>query len=190
MRKLLKFLFILFLGVISCACVNMLAVHELNQKASDMLEEGDIKGALSRLEASVDLDGNIYESRYNLATVYLGMDEFEKAYENIKRASEINPKEPIVNYTYGVAAVKLAESLYEHKDEQGNMVKVEFRNSEDEKEAAQRYVNLLTEANLAFTKYTDLAPNAEDTQHVYSLIKDNEHKITQMATNYGIETGK
>ncbi|MBQ7286370.1 MAG: hypothetical protein IJW73_01255, partial [Candidatus Gastranaerophilales bacterium] len=84
MRNLLKFLFILFLGVISCACVNIVAIHELNQKANDYLNAGDVESAISRLEASVDLDGNIYESRYNLAAAYMKINECEKALKHIE----------------------------------------------------------------------------------------------------------
>jgi hypothetical protein len=64
MRKLLQFLFILVLGVFCCACVNNFAVHELNQKAYKYMESGNTQAAISRLEASVDLDGD--KSNVNL----------------------------------------------------------------------------------------------------------------------------
>ena len=54
------------------ACVNKFAVHELNQLAIEHLENGDVDGAIARLESSVDLDPEQYESRYNLANVYIG----------------------------------------------------------------------------------------------------------------------
>ena len=63
MRKLLKFLLILFLGVISSACINNYAVYELNELAHEHLRNGDVDGAIARLVSSVDLDPNHYETR-------------------------------------------------------------------------------------------------------------------------------
>ena len=68
MRKLLQFLAILVLGVFCCACVNTFAIQELNEKAQEYMEQGDIESALARLEASIDLGGDVYETRYNTGT--------------------------------------------------------------------------------------------------------------------------
>lgn len=187
MFKLIKFLFVLFLGVISCACVNMVAVHELNTKASDYLQEGDIESAISRLEASVDLDGNIYESRYNLASAYMQVGKPQKALEQIEVALTLNKNEPIVFYTHGVAALAVADEIYEKKDENGEKVPVEFKSDEEAHKAAKRYVELLSSCNKSFTRYTDLAPNAEDTQKIYELIKENEAKIQEKVAQFNLE---
>lgn len=187
MFKLIKFLAVLFLGVISCACVNMVAVHELNVKASNYLEEGDIDSAISRLEASVDLDGNIYESRYNLASAYLQIGKANKALENIRVASELNKTEPIVFYTHGVIATQVANELYETKDDNGLAKPVVYQTNEQARKAANLYVELLKEANENFEKYTQLVPNAEDTQQIYIIIKENQEKISQKMLELNIE---
>ncbi|MBR5304164.1 MAG: tetratricopeptide repeat protein [Candidatus Gastranaerophilales bacterium] len=186
MLKLLKFLFVLFLGVISCACVNMVAVHELNSKASDYLEEGDINSAISRLEASIDLDGKVYESRYNLASAYLQIGKNKEALEHIKVAMELQKNEPIVFYTYAVAAMKVADEIYEKKNKDGQIVPVEFKTDLALQKAAEQYVDLLTKANSAFNEYLELAPNAEDTQQIFDAVNDNEQKIKEKAEQYGI----
>ncbi|MBQ4646901.1 MAG: tetratricopeptide repeat protein [Candidatus Gastranaerophilales bacterium] len=186
MFKLIKFALILFLGVISCACVNMVAVHELNQKANDYLEEGDLKSAISRLEASVDLDGNIYESRYNLASAYMQTGEFEKALENIQVALKLQKNEPIVFYTHAVASQRVSEGIFEKKNDDGEIVPVPYHTEEDEKRAATRYVNLLKDANKSFNRYLELVPNAEDTQQIYELIKQNEENIAAKTQQYQI----
>lgn len=186
MFQLIKLLFVLCLGVISCACVNMVAIHELNTKASNYLQEGDIQAAISRLEASVDLDGNIYESRYNLASAYLQVGRNEEALKNIEVALTLEKNEPIVFYTHGVAAMNVANELYEKKDKDGKITPVTFDTEELEKRAAVRYVELMTDSNKSFEKYTELAPNAEDTQQIFELIKENQAKIDQKMQQFDI----
>ena len=186
MFKLIKFAFVLFLGVISCACVNMVAVYELNQKASEYLYEGDVDSAISRLEASIDLDGNVYESRYNLASAYLRVGKNEKAYENSSIAVTLTKNEPIAFYTHAIACMKVANDLFETKDENGQIVPASFRTSSDEKKAAKRYVELLRESNIAYDKYVQLAPNAEDTQSIFAIMKDNEQKISAKISQYNL----
>ncbi len=190
MLKLIKFAFVLFLGVISCACVNIVAVHELNQKASDYLNEGNVEAAISRLEASVDLDGSIYESRYNLASAYIMVGEYKKALTNIEAAIPLAKDEPAVYYTHGVSSMHVADGIYETKDENGEMVEVTFKSPEKELEAAQNYIDLLTKANKSFDKYTTLAPNAEDTQQVLEIIQENKDKIAQKEAQYNIKSNE
>ena len=84
MKKILLILVVLSLSVFTTACVNNLAVQQLNNKASELMKKGDIEGAISRLEASVDLDASIFETQYNLAVAYTENEDYDKA-ENIKR---------------------------------------------------------------------------------------------------------
>ena len=186
MLKLIKFLFVLCLGVFSCACVNMVAVHELNSKASDYLQEGDVQAAISRLEASIDLDGNIYESRYNLASAYLQVGRNEEALKNIEVAITLEKNEPIVFYTHAIASMNVAREIYEKNDKDGNKIQTTFATQELAERAARRYVKLISDANKSFNRYTELAPNAEDTQEIYQLIKDNETKIEQKMQEFNI----
>lgn len=165
MRKLLKFLFILFLGVICCACVNTVAVHELNQKAAKYLDDGNIEAAISRLEASIDLDSNIYESRYNLASAYMMTNSCDKALEHILAAKELNKNEPIAYYTHGVVAMCIANKIQ-------NNEKINLPEGLN-----VTYESLLNDANESFDKYATLAPGASDVQDVLNLIQDNKAKL-------------
>lgn len=187
MRKLLKFVFILFLGVICCACVNSVAVHELNTKAVKYIEDGDIETAISRLEASVDLDGNIYESRYNLANAYLQVGKNKKALEQIEAALDLIKNEPTVYYTHGVAAVKVADDIYEVKDDKGELVEVKLDTEADKIQAAKDYVALLNKANKSFDEYIKIASNGDDTQEVLNLINENNDKIAQKRAEFDLE---
>lgn len=172
MKNIFKFLFILFLGVICCACVNTVAVHELNQKASKYLEEGNLDAAIARLEASVDLDANVYESRYNLASAYVSAGKCEHALEHINVAVELNSKEPVVHYTRGVAAQCIADKIIKEHEDGSVLSSAEH----------QHYVDMIKIANESFDNYLSLAPGAEDFQSVLGLIKQNEAKIGQNST--------
>ena len=58
MKRIFLMITILFISVLSTACVNNLAIQELNNKAQEYMEKGDVDAAIGRLEASLDLDGN------------------------------------------------------------------------------------------------------------------------------------
>lgn len=168
MKNIFKFLFALFLGVLCCACVNTVAVHELNHKASQYLEEGNVNAAIARLEASVDLDGSVYESRYNLASAYMTNGQCENALEHITAALELKKNEPVVYYTHGVASLCVADKISE-KQKEGIALSDMEQNKVNE---------LIKNANASFDKYVSLAPGAEDAQAVIDLIKSNEARIS------------
>ena len=56
MKKAFLLASILFISVISTACINNFAVQELNNKAKDFMDKGDYVSAIERLKSSVDLD--------------------------------------------------------------------------------------------------------------------------------------
>lgn len=170
MKKLLSFLAVMFLAVMCSACVNTLAVHELNQAAADYMEKGDPKSAIARLESSVDLDDSIYETRYNLAVAYLEVEDCTRALENIKVAQKLAPKEPTVYYTLGVANSCEAEKYCKAKDE--NLETLVFDPVDGEK-----CTQYLKEANSAFEKYLELNPEASDAEEVKASIQNNKYTI-------------
>ncbi len=168
MKKFMSFFAILFLGVLCSACVNTLAVQELNQLAVQYLENGDVKNAISRLESSIDLDGNIFESRYNLAVAYLKVNECEKALKNIEEAKKISPKKPEVYYTLGVANNCSAEIYCKTGDE--HKLLIEYNDPLQCKNYCQA-------ANDAYKKYLELMPEAADIEEVKQQIQNNDYTI-------------
>lgn len=170
MKKFMSFFLILFLGVLCSACVNTLAVQELNQLAAQYLEKGDVKNAISRLESSVDLDGNIFESRYNLAVAYLKENECEKALKNIEAAQKLSSDKPEVYYTLGVANNCQAEQFCKTRD--SNIQTLIF-DPVDGKQCEE----YLKKANSAFEKYLELSVDADDAEDVKNLIQNNNYTI-------------
>lgn len=173
---------ILLLSVFCSACINNVAVLKLNDKAKEYMDEGDIKSAISRLESSVDLDGNIFESRYNLAVAYMDANMCDKALTQINEAQKLLKKdEAAVFYIKGLANSCQADNSIKEADSQGNLIV----NKEllAKPEIAAKYVSYLKDSNNAFQKYTDLAPNTEQTRDIISKINDNNIEINK----YSIE---
>ena len=157
--------------------MNIVAIHELNQKANYYLNAGDVESAISRLEASVDLDGNIYESRYNLAAAYMKINECEKALKHIEVALQLAPNEPNVPYTHAVALQCVADKMFETTDENGEVVPVKFSSKDEEVSALNKQIDLLKQANDSYKKYLELALNPADKEQVENIINDNNQKI-------------
>lgn len=170
MKKLLSFLAILLFGVMCSACVNTLAVHELNQAAADYMEKGDIKSAISRLESSIDLDDSIYETRYNLAVAYLEDKNCPKALEHIMAAEKLAPNEKNVYYTLGVAYNCEADKYCAAKNPELQTLIM----STVDKNKCEDYSK---KASVAFKKYLELAPDADDAEEVSKLIEMNEDMV-------------
>ena len=187
MRKLLSFAAILILAVVSGACVNTFAVHELNQIAAQYIEDGDYPAAISRLESSIDLDGAVYESRYNLAVAYLRVGDCQKAFTQIKEAEKLIKEEPAVFYTLGVASNCLADNIYKKKTPDGLEEEIVYNNPEEAYKMAVKYVDYLTQANDAFDKYSSLVPTAEDVNEVISLVNQNKQKISEKKAQFNLE---
>lgn len=183
MRKLLQFLFILALGVICCACVNTFAVQELNQRAFDYMENGDMDAAISRFEASIDLDGEIYETRYNVGTAYVQIGKCQEAIEHLQKATTLNPKEPIAFYSLGVAADCAAKNIYETKDETGRKVEKTYTIPREARKAHEDYVKNLNISIEAFENYLKIVPNAEDAFRISDIIKSSQEKLKEKDAN-------
>lgn len=176
MRKLLKFLFVLMLGCFCCACVNTFAIHELNEKAYRYMENGDNEAAISRYSASVDLDGEIYESRYNLANALNIVGKCTEAVEHAKVATQLKPKEPIAHYTLGTIAICAANKLL-FTEKNGVKCPIEIEDLSKDTKKQQAYIDYLNLSNSAYEQYLQLVPNSEDAEDVANIININNGKI-------------
>ncbi|MBR2068818.1 MAG: tetratricopeptide repeat protein [Candidatus Gastranaerophilales bacterium] len=184
MKKLLCFLTILFVGVFCSACINNYAVQQLNKMAKKYLDEGDLAAAAARLESSIDLDGNIYESRYNLASLYMDMGICDKALSQINEASKLIENEPAVYYIQATANVCLADRIYNAKMLDGSTKKIVYTNKKEAAEKAIDYVKYLTDANTAFNEYLKLATTTEETQDIATQISINNSNIQKISSVY------
>lgn len=184
MKKLVIFLAVLFVSVMSSACINNFAIQELNIKAKEYLDKGDYDEAIKRLESSVDLDGSIFETRYNLAVAYINKEEYAKAANQLSEAAALNPSNPDVYYTLGVAYEGEAdsklikkvqddsfESTTENSEkEDGTFGSGIFLNAKD----AEFAVIKLDEAIKAYQKYLEMTKKTDDIEKVQEHIKELE----------------
>lgn len=146
MKKILMIFVALFMSIMCTACLNnfnSFAVQELNNKAQEYLNKGDVEKAISRLESNVDIDGGVFETRYNLAVAYVRAEEFEKALAQLKVAKELKPENAEVYYVTGVAAEGMANSIIE-----------------DDKDDDDKKKELSTEDKQKITNYLNLAINS------------------------------
>ncbi len=194
MRKLTLFLAILFVSVLCSACINNVAVQELNNKAREYMQKGDFQGAISRLESSVDLDGTIFETRYNLGVAYISAEEYKKAQEQLKEAIKIKPDFADSYYSLAVAQESDALSVLEDdKDDEDSNVEVPVV-SDDElsdlknitKQDAIHLVNLTNEAVNSYEKYLQLKPDTQDRADVEAQINYLKETASKYAQKYDL----
>ena len=167
MKKALMIASVLLVAVISTACINNIAVQELNNKAAEYMQKGDYESAMNRLQASLDLDSTMYETYYNLGIASINAKKYEKAIEAFEGGIKIKPDFADFYYSLGVAQADLADELVEE--------------TEDKKEVTEedklKAVELKKSAVENLTKYLELKPTAEDKKTIEELIEESNSFI-------------
>lgn len=184
MKKALLLVSILFVSVISTACINNFAVQELNSKAKIYLEEGNYEAAIDRLESSIDLDDTIFETHYNLAVAYTLAEDYANAMEAYKKAINIDPNVPDSYYSLAVAEENLAVDLFNgavrlDEDEHIYTPRAEdLANEEDAYEPDEAVLSMIeglkADALKNYKTYLEKAPASEDAAEVTQKIKELE----------------
>ncbi len=186
MKKALLFVSVLFISVMTTACINNFAVQELNTKAKLYLEQGDYAAAIERLKSSIDLDDSNFETHYNLGVAYTQLEDYPNAIKQYQEAIELNDKHADIYYSLAVAEENLAidlESgavivdengiLHQNKDEQTSL---------KDKNLSKDVLELIKFYNLDAAKnyetYLEVSPNASDLDDVRTKINQltNESK--------------
>ena len=156
---------VLFIAVVSTACINNMAVQELNNKAAEYMQKGDYESAMNRLQASLDLDSTMYETYYNLGVAAINANKYEKAIEALEGS-------------LGLAQTSLADEILENSEKElsEGEKNAEIVNTEPKKELSDedkaKVADLKKQAAENLTKYLEMNPNGEDKQTVEELIKE------------------
>ena len=182
MKKALLLVSILFLSVVSTACINNFAVQELNSKAKVYMEEGDYQAAIARLKSSLDLDDTLFETHYNLAVAYTQAEEYNNAIEAYKKAIELNSSIADAYYSLAVAQSNLALDLGNGTariDDEGNIYtpsEDELAKETSEYKPSEATINTIKELNAEaienFELYLEKAPNSQDAADVEAKVKE------------------
>ena len=168
MKKALLIASVLFIAVISTACINNIAVQELNNKAAEYMQKGDYESAMNRLQASIDLDATMYETYYNLGIAATNAKKYETAIEAFENGLKIKPDYPNFYYSLAVAQVNFPDDLLEVNS-------IEKPTLEDNSEEKVDYSSKISELKLAaisnLEKYFETKPQAEDKKSAEELLE-------------------
>ncbi len=183
MKRVLLVAGVLFISVVSTACINNFAVQELNTRAKEFIENGDYVSAVERLKSSIDLDSSAYESYYNLAVAYTKLDDYSNAVENYKKVIELKPDFVDSYYSLAVCEENLILDIEEGHlfvDEEGKIAKAE-ENGDKKRELTEQdksYIKeLVTDAVKNYEKYLSLSADASDKDDVQQRIDDLNKKV-------------
>ena len=134
MKKALLLVCILSVSVVTTACINNLAVQELNNKAAVYMEKGNYTEAIERLKSSIDLDDSVYATHYNLGIAYTKNSEYQNAINSYRKVIELNPEFADAYYSLAVAEEDILTEVYSNKlefDDAGQLVPVEEKDDEE-----------------------------------------------------------
>ncbi|MBQ8460218.1 tetratricopeptide repeat protein [bacterium] len=180
MKKVISLVSILVVAVFSTACINNLAVQDLNNKAKAYADKRDYTQAIERLKSSIDLDPSVFETHYNLAIVYTQAEDYINAVEEYKKVIEMKPNNADSYYSLATAENNLAvdmeqgrvrmnedDSLYSPKPEDINFDE-KLKLSDKENHLIEELYNSAIEN---YQKYLELNPNAKDKADVEAQIE-------------------
>lgn len=179
MQKLLSILLLLFISVITTACINNFAVQELNNKAKEYLDKGDTQTAICRLKSSLDLDNTIYETHYNLGIAYLNAKEYDNAIKHFDETLELKPNFPSVYFSKGVT---YEEMFYEVTDDNDDIdsAKDEKETETNDNDIKLSPNDLLLKSIENYKLYLENEKEPSDYNDVSQKIKELEDKLSQL----------
>ena len=171
MKKALMIASILIVAVISTACINNIAVQELNNKAAEYMQKGDYEAAMSRLQASLDLDSSMYQTYYNLGVAAINANKFDVAIDALQKGIKLNPDFNDFYYSLGVAKIGKADEIME----------IEKFEQEEKKEItpADKFlaVELRREAIESLEKYSKNTDDINNKKEIEEMIKQSKEEI-------------
>ena len=190
MKKVVLLITILFVSVISTACINNLAVQELNNKAKEYMANGETEKAICRLRSSIDLDTSIFETHYNLGVALIEVKEYAEAQASLENAIKLKPDFADSYYSLAMAMENQADDIINGRTNEDKTL-----NAEQTEETAQqadakakkelteaeknKVIELLNGAVDNYNKYIVKRPDAEDKDKVEEQIRFVNEQIGQ-----------
>ena len=174
MKKILLLFTILFVSVITTACINNLAIQELNNKADSYLNNGDTETAICRLKSSLDLDDEIYQTHYNLAIAYNTIGKYKDSIDESKKVIQLKPDFKIAYYTLAVAQEAYAYEIIENIKDTNELTIDEIAN----------FINRANDTVESYNKYLVLETKTEDTDKINQQISQLNEKIKEYTAIY------
>lgn len=195
MKRLFLILTLLFVSVLTTACINNLAIQELNNKAKSYMEAGETEKAICRYKSSLDLDDNIFETNYNLGVAYISANKNEDAIDVLKKAIKINSALPDTYYSLAVAQEGAAYDIINGKDKEEDKCSGEIQEDETEinepdkkqftSQDKEKISKLFMESIDNYNQYLTLNPSAEDKDKVNNRINILNEELVKYTTPEG-----
>ena len=188
MKKAFLLASILFISVISTACINNFAVQELNNKAKTFMDNGDYASAIERLKSSVDLDGSIFETQYNLAVAYTKAEDYPNAIKTYGDAIKLNPDFADAYYSLAVCEENLAKDIIAGRvkvNDDDSIEKADETEIDDNKKTVlnenskKMLNNLLNNAISDYGLYQDKNTTSDDKRYVEEKVKELQVLLAQ-----------
>lgn len=176
--KKLKILFLLALTPFLVSCTKFISnpdVQTLNQKATELMNSGDTKGAIARLESINDLNPDFAETHYNLGIAYYKDGEYEKSIESMKTAIELKDDQfSGTYYTIGLAYQDLAgketeklEALKDPKNKKAELLH----------EILAKIIEDLNNSKNYYIQYINIITNSEEKERISQEVENIDRDI-------------
>ena len=81
------------------------------EDSKEFMDRGDYASAIERLKSSVDLDGNVFETQYNLAVAYTQAEDYANAIKTYGDVIRLNPDFADSYYSLAVCEENLAKDI-------------------------------------------------------------------------------
>lgn len=192
MHRILLVFCIVFVSLVSTACMNRFAVQELNNNAKELLAQGKVEAAIARLESSVDLDEKVFESHYNLAVAYMEAKMYDKALSSLEKVKELKPDFADLYHSVAVCNEEKAYEIISGEnqdnisDENSQEENKKELSLEDKAQITQYFTTAIDNYNIYLTK----KEKAQDKEKVEQKINDLNSKIKKYSDNSEDEADK
>jgi tetratricopeptide (TPR) repeat protein len=148
------------------------------------MAKGDYDGAIKNLEASIELDCNVFETYYNLGVAYIEARQFDKAVCSLEKALKLNPRYAESYYSLAIAKESLADEMSESNNSQANIstssvIKENYTpqlSNTDKELMVENYRDAIS----YFNKYIDMNIPDNKKEEITSHIKDIEKVLLQL----------
>lgn len=167
--------------------VHQKSVSQLNQKAAELMQEGDTAGAVARLEAAHDLVPDDGLVQYNLGIAYQGNDEPDKAIKTLTAFVQSHPNDSQARSAVQSIAViyeQVADQWYE-KSAQEETESGEKVTSAQQKEANEKATEAMKQAIVHYEHLLKLGGISPDShkaiQHHVKQLNEAMEKQNQKA---------
>lgn len=195
MKKAFLLVVILFMSVISTACINNFAVQELNNKAKGYLDKGDYDNAISRLKSSIDLDSTIFETHYNLGIAYTQAGKYPEAIDTFKNALKLKPSFTDTYYSLAVAQENYAKGIIDgslsdknkNSEESSNDSSITENKTLTTKQKTQ-IAQLLDDSIKSYTTYLEKGKDIQDKQEIEEKIEYLKTQVVKYSPNLANST--